>query len=227
MHGHGVHLVQQADAHVLELIHQFGPLLDVGCGLKTPGQLLSDVFQRFFQGLLELFTLSGRKGQQSGAVRVREVLHIDQIRRRRSFARLGPQIGKQHIAAAEVRFAGKIDVVTGGADLQGQVQGLHGPGLERVLAAVAVARQRNGPAVLPGNAGRIKRGVQPGGGQRCDAWHKYRVLTVVDKVFPGWRGRPCPAVPRPVPGPGRGRPRHCRFFRRAGSGCRPLRPPAP
>ena len=227
MHGHRVHLVQQTDAHVLELVHQLGSLLDVGCGLKTPGQLFADVFQCFFQGLLELFTLSGGQGQQAGAVRVREVLHIDQIRRRRSLARLGTQIGKQHIAAAEVRFAGKIYVVTGCADLQGQVQSLHGPWLEGILAAVAVARQRNGPAVLPGNAGRIKRGVQPGGGQRCDAWHKYIVLTVVGKVFPKWRGRPCSGVPRPVPGPGRGRPRHCRFFRRAGSGCRPLRPPVP
>lgn len=169
VHGHRIHLAQQPQAGVLEGVHQPGAAFDVCAGFKTAGQFLFDLLHQVFKALLELYPLSGRQGQQGGAVRIGKIVHIDQIRRDGRFAGLRPQIGEQHMAAPQVRIAGNINVVALGLDLQGQVQGLHGAGLKRI--APPVARLRNLAAVFPGHAGGIKGGVQPGGGEGSNGGH--------------------------------------------------------
>lgn len=85
-------------------------------------------------------------------------MHVDEIVRRFGLFGLRAKVAQQHVAAAKVWLARKVNVVALGLNLQGKVKSLHGPRLKGILPPVT--RQRNILARIPGDAGRIKRGVQ-------------------------------------------------------------------
>ena len=165
-----VHLLDEARTHGLKAILQFGTLFHVILVVEAGGKLLADVGQRLRQGRAQLPALSRRDGKQQGAVRIVEVVDVDEIRWRRRLADARLKELAQHVGSSEIGLARKVDVVARRMDMQGQLKRLERAGLRRHLA-VAVAG--DGVARLPGDAVRGQIGTETLARQRFDFAHGF------------------------------------------------------
>ncbi len=153
----------------MKAILNFRTLLDVDFVFQPRRQFLADIGQGLPQGGAQLAPLTGRHGKQTRPVRIVKVVHIQQIRRRRGFARPRREKLAQQVGAPEIGFPRKIDVVAGRPDMQGKLQRLERAGLGRDPALTSAG---NGVARVPRNAIRGQHGAQALTRQRADGSHE-------------------------------------------------------
>ena len=167
--GHAVHAVEQLGALVLVGFEQLLALLDEALPAHAALQSGADLLDAVLHGLAELRALAGGEGHEHGAVGILEVVDVDQIRGRGRLLGQGLEVLAQKVHAAELGVASEVDVEAAGLDVDGQIQGLHGP----VLEGRAAFRRRGADAVavVGRHEGRVVGGVQSGRGERLDGGH--------------------------------------------------------
>ena len=175
--GHVVHAVDELGALDLVVGQKLLTLFREALAREAAVHVPVNVPDAFLHGLAEAASLSRGKRDERRAVRGLEVVDVDEIRRRGGFPGHGPQVLGEHVLAPEIGVAREVDVEAAASDVQGHVEGLHGPVLDG-RAPLHGSRTYSG-AVVRGNEGGIVGGVKLGRRERIYSCHGIRALIAV------------------------------------------------
>ena len=107
--------------------HNLGALLQIACAVQLVLHVGTDALHHFLHAQAELPALARRKQNEHWLVRVLEIVHVHLVRGCRKLLGNRGQVVAHNVAAADVGRACKVDVEAVCADVQGEIQGLHGP----------------------------------------------------------------------------------------------------